>query len=112
METRYTYKRVRLPNGTETYERVPYNPDDVTIEPPVIVPKLSPLFKNGEFPGGGSVVVDSLMAKTEAAKARIELREAQDARAEADRINAQLGRDPVAIKRLPGLRPWGRIVEP
>ena len=112
METLYTYKRVRLPDGRETYKRVPYNPADPVTEAPVLVPRLAPLFKNGEVPGSGSVVVDLLLAKTEAAKARIELREAQDARSEADRINAQLGRDPVAIKRLPGLRPWGRIVEP
>lgn len=75
----------------------------------VAMPKHAPMYKNGEVPGSGSVVVDSLLAKTEAAEARRALRDAQDDRAEAERIRARLGRPEEPSKPLKG---YGRVLEP
>ena len=112
VETLYTYKRVRRPDGTETYERVRYDPNEPTLEPPVLVPQHAPMFKNGEVPGAGSVVVDLMLAKAEAAEARRQLRDALDAQAEADRINARLGRAPKPKEPQRAARPYGRVLEP
>lgn len=79
-EQQYCYKKVKLPNGKFGYERVPYNPNDDFLEPPTIVPKHAPLYKNGEFPGQGSVVVDRIMQMTRAAQAQRAAREAQEKR--------------------------------
>lgn len=108
-ETLYTYRRTRRPDGSETYERVPYDPRTPTNEPAVLVPRYAPMFKNGEVPGSGSVVLDSLLAKTEAAEARRALRDAQEDRAEAERIRAQLGRPAAPAKPQKG---YGRVLEP
>lgn len=112
METLYTYKRVRRADGTETYERVRYDPNEPTLEPPVLVPQHAPMFKNGEVPGSGSVVVDLLLAKTEAAEARRALRDAQDDLAEANRIRAQLGGPKRPIEPQKAARAYGRVIEP
>lgn len=63
-EQRYCYKKVALPGGKFGYERVPYDPNDKFLEPPTIVPRLAPMFKNGEFPGEPSAMVEDLMRKT------------------------------------------------
>lgn len=111
-ETLYTYRRVKRADGTETYERVEYDPRVAVSEPPVLVPKYSPMFKNGEVPGSGSTVVDLLLAKTAAADARRDLLEAQEARAEANRINAQLGRTQRSDTPRRPAKPYGRVLEP
>ena len=111
-ETLYTYRKYIRPDGKEAYERVEYNPNDPVLEPPVLVPQHAPMFKNGEVPGAGSVVVDSLVAKAIAADARRALRDAQDDLAEAKRINAQLGRPTARTEPTEASRPYGRLVEP
>lgn len=112
-EIQYTYVRVRRPDGSQGYDRVPLekatNYPGRVHEELVAMPKHAPMYKNGEVPGSGSVVVDSLLAKTEAAEARRALRDAQDDRAEAERIRARLGRPEEPSKPLKG---YGRVLEP
>lgn len=65
-EVLYTYKRVLRPDGKESYERVEYDPNAPVSEPPVLVPRYAPQFKNGEQPGSGSAVVDRILANNAA----------------------------------------------
>ena len=115
-ETLYTYVRVRRPNGPDDYVRVPLdqaeNYPGRVVEPLVAMPRVSPLYKNGEFQGGGSAALDSILAKTEAAAAQRALRDALEAQAEADRINARLGRGPKPEAPQAATRRFLRIVEP
>lgn len=112
-ETQYTYVRVRRPDGSQGYDRVPLekalNYPGRVVEDLVAMPKVAPMFKNGEVQGSGSVVLDSLLAKTEAAEARRALRDAQEDRAEAERIKAGLGRPKEPSKPQKG---YGRVLEP
>jgi hypothetical protein len=78
-EQLYTYRRTKLPDGRETYERVPFNPNDVTTENPVLMPRVSPAWKNGEFPGMGCLAVDRLLQKTADANTRRALQESAGA---------------------------------
>lgn len=115
-ETLYTYVRVRRSNGPDDYVRVRLDeaegyPNRV-VEQLVAMPQHAPMFKNGEVPGGGSVVVDLMLAKAEAAEARRQLRDALDASAEADRINARLGRTPKPKEPQKATRSYGRVLEP
>jgi len=115
-EILYTYVRVRRPDGADDYVRVPLDqaehyPNRV-VEQLVAMPQHAPMFKNGEVPGAGSVVVDLMLAKAEAAEARRQLRDALDAQAEADRINARLGRAPKPKEPQRAARPYGRVLEP
>jgi hypothetical protein len=115
-EIQYTYVRVLRADGSQGYDRVPLDqaasyPNRV-VEELVSMPNHAPQFKNGEVPGSGSVVVDSLMAKTMAAEARRELRDALEAQAEAERINTRLGRSPKPEPVQSPTRPFGRVVEP
>lgn len=115
-ETRYTYVRVKRPDGSEGYDRVPLdqaaNYPNRVVEELVSMPEHAPMFKNGEVPGGGSVVLDVLLAKTEAAEARRALRDALEAQAEAERANARLGRPSKPEPARSPARPFGRVVEP
>jgi len=115
-ETLYTYVRVRRPDGTVGYDRIPLErakgyPGRI-VEDLVAFPAPNNMHKNGEFPGMGSVVVDSLLAKTAAAQAKRDLRDAQDDLAEAERIRARLGgtSKPEAPQRPS--RGRGRVLEP
>lgn len=115
-EQRYTYVRVRRPDGREGYDRVPLdqaeNYPGRIVEDLVSMPRHAPQFKNGEVQGMGSVVVDSILAKSMAAEAQRQLRDALEAQAEAERINARLGRSPKPEPAQSPTRPFGRVVEP
>ena len=116
VETLFTYVRVRRSDGSEGYDRIPLHqaenyPGRIK-EELVAMPAPNKTYKNGEFPGMGSVVVDSLLAKTEAAAAKRALRDAQDDRAEAERIRAQLGGPKKPIEPQKAARAYGRVLEP
>jgi hypothetical protein len=115
-ETLYTYVRVRRPDGSQGYDRVPLHQAESypgrVVEELVAMPAPNKTYKNGEFPGMGSVVVDSLLAKTEAAAAKRALRDAQDDRAEAERIRAQLGGTKKPTEPQKAARAYGRVLEP
>jgi len=113
-ETLYTYIRVYRPDGTEGYDRVPLHlaagyPNRI-VEELVAMPQHAP-YKNGELPGGGSRVVDSVLLKAKAAQARRELRDAQDALAALELTRSRLG-DPSKPKAPTKAIKHGRIVEP
>jgi len=109
-ETLYTYRRTRRPDGTETYERVPYDPNEPVSEPPVLMPKVSP--KQCAGPRNGSAVVDRLLANVEAAALRRQAADALEAsqRAEQERLRLLRGQAQEEAPR-PSLR-FKRVVEP
>lgn len=112
-EQLYMYKKTTLPSGRETYVRVPYNPDALAPgESVAVVPRVAPLFKNGEYEGQGSVVLDLLVAKTREAEARRALRDAQEAEAEAKRIRERLGQPEPRDEPSGPPRAFGRVLEP
>ena len=82
VEERFTYRRFRRPDGSEGYERVPYDPNAPVIEPPVIMPQPREQ-KNGELPGQGSAAVEAILERIRAADTARLVREI-DERADAN----------------------------
>lgn len=115
-EERYTYVRVLRADGSQGYDRVPLdkalNYPGRVVEELVSMPKLAPMFKNGEVQGSGSVAVESILEKANAAKARMALRDALEAQAEAERTNARLGHPSKPEPVLGPARRFKRVVEP
>ena len=113
-EELYTYRQVMLPSGERTFQRVRYDPAQDP-RPAVLMPRYAPEVKNGEFPGQGSVVVDTLMERTVAANARRALRDALEAQAEEERQLASIGRTPSSEPKPASPAPakrYGRVLEP
>lgn len=103
-EQLYVYKKVALPNGKFGYERVPYNPHDEFLEPPTIVPRLAPMFKNGEFPGQGSMVVDRLLIQTREARSAQARKEFDEA------VAAQMARQSPTKTKIESEEPTTELV--